>query len=231
METCKRRLRVPKILALPINASILGSKVSRSYPSSGTKNYRHWRWRDGFNTVIQVQDSFSLFLQLISSLAIMSFLGRGSAPPTGGINPERIEIATAEYVLRFSTSRLVLTFPSFRLDMITDVFNRLVSSAFLFSTHIKCNNLNIPTFSKQIMSHQMYWHALRGGRPEQGRERLRRPLRRKILRGQQKGRGEDAANGCKRASGWNVRLVIIYSSSHCFHDIRYATTPRNIGTV
>ncbi|KAI5119928.1 hypothetical protein M0805_000893 [Coniferiporia weirii] len=41
----------------------------------------------------------------------MSFL-RGSAPPAGGINPERIELATAE------------------LDMITDVFNRLVSTCY-----------------------------------------------------------------------------------------------------
>lgn len=61
----------------------------------------------------------------------MSFLGRGSAPPPGGINPERIEIATAEYVRLqqhgaslFTDIRTLL-----RLDMITDVFNRLVSLA------------------------------------------------------------------------------------------------------
>ncbi|PAV21807.1 mitochondrial import inner membrane translocase subunit [Pyrrhoderma noxium] len=41
----------------------------------------------------------------------MSFL-RGSPQPTGAINPERIEMATAE------------------LDMITDVFNRLVSTCY-----------------------------------------------------------------------------------------------------
>ncbi|THG98507.1 hypothetical protein EW145_g7415 [Phellinidium pouzarii] len=41
----------------------------------------------------------------------MSFL-RGSAPPSGGVNPERIELATAE------------------LDMITDVFNRLVTTCY-----------------------------------------------------------------------------------------------------
>ncbi|KAI0336047.1 hypothetical protein GY45DRAFT_1238800 [Cubamyces sp. BRFM 1775] len=44
----------------------------------------------------------------------MSFLGRGSAP-TGGINQERLEMATQE------------------LDMITDIFNRIVSSC-----HAKC---------------------------------------------------------------------------------------------
>ncbi|KAL5495651.1 TIM10 [Sanghuangporus weigelae] len=48
----------------------------------------------------------------------MSFLrGSPSAPPTGNVNPERIELATAE------------------LDMITDMFNRLVSSC-----HTKCIN-------------------------------------------------------------------------------------------
>ncbi|KAH8120640.1 Tim10/DDP family zinc finger-domain-containing protein [Phellopilus nigrolimitatus] len=45
----------------------------------------------------------------------MSFLGRGSSPAAGGVNPERIELATAE------------------LDMITDVFNRLVTTC-----HTKC---------------------------------------------------------------------------------------------
>ncbi|KAF7794113.1 hypothetical protein EIP86_005243 [Pleurotus ostreatoroseus] len=46
----------------------------------------------------------------------MSFLGRGSSAP-GQVNPERVEMATQE------------------LDMITDVFNRLVSSC-----HAKCIN-------------------------------------------------------------------------------------------
>ncbi|KAI0651629.1 Tim10/DDP family zinc finger-domain-containing protein [Trametes meyenii] len=45
----------------------------------------------------------------------MSFLGRGSAPSAGGINQERVDMATQE------------------LDMITDIFNRLVSSC-----HAKC---------------------------------------------------------------------------------------------
>ncbi|KAI0639181.1 Tim10/DDP family zinc finger-domain-containing protein [Trametes polyzona] len=45
----------------------------------------------------------------------MSFLGRGSAPSSGAINQERVEMATQE------------------LDMITDIFNRLVSSC-----HAKC---------------------------------------------------------------------------------------------
>ncbi|THH02511.1 hypothetical protein EW026_g401 [Hermanssonia centrifuga] len=46
----------------------------------------------------------------------MSFLGRGSSP-AGSVNPERMEVAMQE------------------LDMITDVFNRLVSSC-----HSKCIN-------------------------------------------------------------------------------------------
>ncbi|KAH9853179.1 Tim10/DDP family zinc finger-domain-containing protein [Lenzites betulinus] len=46
----------------------------------------------------------------------MSFLGgRGSSAPAGGINHERVDMATQE------------------LDMITDIFNRLVSSC-----HAKC---------------------------------------------------------------------------------------------
>ncbi|RPD63171.1 hypothetical protein L226DRAFT_607024 [Lentinus tigrinus ALCF2SS1-7] len=45
----------------------------------------------------------------------MSFLGRGSAPTPGGINQDRVDMATQE------------------LDMITDIFNRLVSSC-----HAKC---------------------------------------------------------------------------------------------
>nr|VWO96626.1 Mitochondrial import inner membrane translocase subunit TIM10 [Ganoderma boninense] len=45
----------------------------------------------------------------------MSFLGRNSTPGAGGINQERVDMATQE------------------LDMITDIFNRLVSSC-----HAKC---------------------------------------------------------------------------------------------
>ncbi|KAH7883892.1 Tim10/DDP family zinc finger-domain-containing protein [Phlebopus sp. FC_14] len=45
----------------------------------------------------------------------MSFLGRGSSTPTGGINHERIEMAINE------------------IDMVSDVFNRIVSSC-----HSKC---------------------------------------------------------------------------------------------
>ncbi|KAH9947651.1 Tim10/DDP family zinc finger-domain-containing protein [Amylocystis lapponica] len=46
----------------------------------------------------------------------MSFLGRsGGSPASGSVNPERVEMAMQE------------------LDMITDVFNRLVSSC-----HAKC---------------------------------------------------------------------------------------------
>ncbi|GJE87796.1 Tim10/DDP family zinc finger protein [Phanerochaete sordida] len=44
----------------------------------------------------------------------MSFLGRGNTP-AGGVNPERVEMALQE------------------LDMITDVFNKLVTSC-----HTKC---------------------------------------------------------------------------------------------
>ncbi|CCM02192.1 uncharacterized protein FIBRA_04272 [Fibroporia radiculosa] len=39
----------------------------------------------------------------------MSFLGRSGSAPSSGVNPERVEVAVQE------------------LDMITDVFNRLVS--------------------------------------------------------------------------------------------------------
>ncbi|RDX56100.1 hypothetical protein K466DRAFT_471927, partial [Polyporus arcularius HHB13444] len=45
----------------------------------------------------------------------MSFLGRGSGPSSGGINQDRVDMATQE------------------LDMITDIFNRLVTSC-----HAKC---------------------------------------------------------------------------------------------
>ncbi|KAH8100540.1 Tim10/DDP family zinc finger-domain-containing protein [Cristinia sonorae] len=45
----------------------------------------------------------------------MSFLGRGPSAPSGGINHERVEMAVSE------------------LDMITDIFNKLVSSC-----HTKC---------------------------------------------------------------------------------------------
>ncbi|TCD70053.1 protein transporter tim10 [Steccherinum ochraceum] len=45
----------------------------------------------------------------------MSFLGRGSSTPAGGVNHERVDMAVQE------------------LDMITDIFNKLVSSC-----HTKC---------------------------------------------------------------------------------------------
>ncbi|KAL0950876.1 hypothetical protein HGRIS_007635 [Hohenbuehelia grisea] len=45
----------------------------------------------------------------------MSFLGRGGSTPTGGVNPERIDMAVTE------------------LDTVTDFFNRMVSSC-----HAKC---------------------------------------------------------------------------------------------
>lgn len=47
----------------------------------------------------------------------MSFLGGRSSTPAGQVNPERVDMAVQE------------------LDMITDVFNRLVSSC-----HAKCIN-------------------------------------------------------------------------------------------
>lgn len=96
----------------------------------------HWHSRT--NKIEDIQNSFRLDLHLSPHLFLlnytMSFLGRGSAPPPGGINPERIEIATAEYVRLqqhgaslFTDIRTLL-----RLDMITDVFNRLVSLAVSF---------------------------------------------------------------------------------------------------
>ncbi|KAI0042670.1 hypothetical protein FA95DRAFT_1564092 [Auriscalpium vulgare] len=45
----------------------------------------------------------------------MSMFGRGSAAPSGNVNPERIEMAIQE------------------LDMVTDIFNRIVSTC-----HAKC---------------------------------------------------------------------------------------------
>lgn len=82
----------------------------------------------------------------------MSFLGRGSAPPPGGINPERIEIATAEYVRLqqhgaslFTDIRTLL-----RLDMITDVFNRLVSLAVSFKLASSMRNR---TYNLFIVGH------------------------------------------------------------------------------
>ena len=62
----------------------------------------------------------------------MSFLRGGSQPaPTGSVNPERIELATAEYasLLSWIVGHAADGY-NHRLDMITDVFNRLVSLAY-----------------------------------------------------------------------------------------------------
>lgn len=45
---------------------------------------------------------------------------------------------------------------------------------------------------QQVMSREVHQPTVRGGRPQQGRECLYRPLRVEVLRGEQEGRGEDA---------------------------------------
>jgi mitochondrial import inner membrane translocase subunit TIM10 len=59
----------------------------------------------------------------------MSMFGRGSGTPSGAVNPERVEMAMQECVLIPSRPVLLLT-QILRLDMVTDVFNRLVSQVF-----------------------------------------------------------------------------------------------------
>ena len=56
----------------------------------------------------------------------MSMFGRGSSAPSGAVNSERMEAAIQEYVL-FSFTMSTASNPPLRLDMVTDIFNRLVS--------------------------------------------------------------------------------------------------------
>ena len=60
----------------------------------------------------------------------MSMFGRGPAAPSGAVNPERMEMAIQECV--FISLHVVchLSFRLVRLDMVTDIFNRLVSQVF-----------------------------------------------------------------------------------------------------
>ena len=58
----------------------------------------------------------------------MSFLRNGAAP-SGGINTDKVEMAITECVLLFlSFGRGLLTGLYFRLDTVTDFFNRMVQS-------------------------------------------------------------------------------------------------------
>jgi hypothetical protein len=71
----------------------------------------------------------------------MSFLGGRGAAPSGGVNADRMEMAVQESVqFMHSFPYILIDVPS-RLDMITDVFNRLVSSVFLLASreHFACN--------------------------------------------------------------------------------------------
>lgn len=57
--------------------------------------------------------------------------GRGSTAPSGAVNPERVEMAIQEYVPIPIPSQPVLPLTRLlRLDMFTDIFNRLVSQVF-----------------------------------------------------------------------------------------------------
>ncbi len=59
----------------------------------------------------------------------MSMFGRGSSAPSGAVNSERVEMAIQECVLiPFSTFTTLTRL--LRLDMVTDIFNRLVSQVF-----------------------------------------------------------------------------------------------------
>jgi len=59
----------------------------------------------------------------------MSFLGRGGNVPAGGVNPEKIDMAITECVLFILTHFSYLT--RYRLDTVTDFFNRMVLSVIL----------------------------------------------------------------------------------------------------
>ena len=59
----------------------------------------------------------------------------------------------------------------------------------------------------QIMLLKMHWRPLYRGRAQQRRERLRRPLRRKVLRGQQNHWREAASDGRGRAG---VRPEVVH---------------------
>lgn len=65
-------------------------------------------------------------------LSRMSFLGRGAQSPAGGINQERIEMAINECDTLLHSS-CPFTNRSSRIDMVSDVFNRIVSSVVMVS--------------------------------------------------------------------------------------------------
>lgn len=105
--------------------------------------------------------------------------------------------------------------------MITDVFNRLVSSVHLYkSEFLSTSYLND---IMQNMLHEMHRHALLRGRPQQRRERLCRSLRREVLRGEQEGRRENATNGCWSTGSW--RFGWIYFAITFALRFRYTLSP------
>jgi hypothetical protein len=63
---------------------------------------------------------------LRSTYTAMSMFGRGSSAPSGAVNSERMEAAIQECaIIPFIT--FTASNPPARLDMVTDIFNRLVS--------------------------------------------------------------------------------------------------------
>ena len=135
----------------------------------------------------------------------MSVFGRGSNVPAGAVNSERMEMAIQECVIISLTLSTAYVQPT-RLDMVTDIFNRLVSQVarFIHALYL------LITYSFQDMPRQVYQHALYGGRSQQGRERLHRPMRSQVLRGEQEGRG--AASECWRKCKWSYRCIWLVKS-------------------
>lgn len=82
----------------------------------------------------------------------MSMFGRSPNAPTGAVNPERVEMAIQECGTILSASVYgELTFNFHRLDMVTDIFNRLVSQVAWTYSHF-----SDPHLLFQDMSHQVY---------------------------------------------------------------------------
>jgi len=57
----------------------------------------------------------------------MSMFGRSPSAPAGAVNPERMEMAIQECGALLFHGHGELTRKLARLDMVTDIFNRLVS--------------------------------------------------------------------------------------------------------
>jgi hypothetical protein len=120
--------------------------------------------------------------------------GGAAGSPSGSINPAQIDVAVAE------------------LEMITDVFNRLVSWVGY------CAFADIPAHALflQFMPREVYQPAIFRTRPEQGRERLRGPLCRKVLRRQQEGRRTNAGYGysgpANRFFRWKWSMRVLFAA-------------------